>query len=229
MTRTRCILIVIGMLLWSCAAFQGKDTDLQQEPETAPHHTVSLSQEEQAKKALEIFNRILDVSQSEDRSKAVNTMVEMYMQIISDYPDAPLAQESYWRIIELYLRDFDPPRVKDSVDLYKVFISKYENSPIHNAIESTIEQYFYKNQMWKDLLSFVSPRVEHFVNTGEIKSPTFMFLHAEAKMNLGDKEEARKAYRIVVRYFPESRDAKIATKRLHEMAGTDKMIEEKKK
>lgn len=177
----------------------------------------TLSKEEQSKKALEVFNKILDISQIEERSAAVNKMTAMYRQIIDEYPDAPLAQESYWRLIEMNLRDFSPPRMKESMNLYDEFLARYKESPILNAIETTFERYFYNNKLWQDLLDFVEPKVEYFINTGKITSPTFMFLHAEAKRNLGDSEEAIKAFKIVIRYFPETKDAKVSSERLKEL------------
>lgn len=34
-------------------------------------------------------------------------MIDLYSQIINNYPDVPLAQESYWRLIEVFFTDLN--------------------------------------------------------------------------------------------------------------------------
>jgi len=210
------IVAISLFVLISCTTVQDRGTvKPSSSSEVQQKERTMLSRDEQAKEALSLFNTILEISQNEEREKAIVKMTELYGKIISDYPDAPLAQESYWRIIEIYLRDYDPPRIEEAMGLYREFLKKYDKSPVQNAIETTIERFFYSKSRWNDLLEFVRPKIEHFVSTSELVSPTYMFLHAEAKYNLGDYDEATKAYKIVIRYFPDSKDAKVSSERLN--------------
>lgn len=215
MNRITYSFVIALTVLISCVHVQDRGTaEPSLSSEDQQKEKSVLSRDEQAKEAMALFNTILEISQNEEREKAIVKKTELYKQLISEYPDAPLAQESYWRIIEIYLRDNDPPRIEEALSLYKEFLERYDKSPVRNAIESTFERFFYAKQRWRDLLEFVRPRIEHFVNTAELVSPTYMFLHAEAQYNLGEFDEATKAYKIVIRYFPDSRDAKISSERL---------------
>ena len=73
----------------------------------------SLSVEDQNKKAFEAFNKILEITEgSSDRASMREPLVAAYREIIEKYPKAYLSQESYWRLVTIYLNDYDPPLVE---------------------------------------------------------------------------------------------------------------------
>jgi tetratricopeptide (TPR) repeat protein len=179
-----------------------------------------LSRDEQQKQALEVFNRILSISQSADNNGVRDRIADLYGQIIHEYPDAPLTQESYSRLIELYLKNYVPPRNGEALILYREFITKYPDSPLRNPVEGAFEQFYYAAGLWDDLLHFEEPAVKDFISTEKISNPDSMFFYSEAKYNLSDYREAYKGYKIVIKFFPESPDAKKARERIVQIKNT---------
>lgn len=208
---------VLTLLFVSCAATQpsvGRED--KPTPPTRPvsKATVQLTIEEQQKQSLDLFNKILELSQENDRSTVLDKMSEIYFQIIDQYPDAPLAQESYWRLVEIYLKDYRPPRKEEALLLYQELKNRYPDSPLKDPVQSSISRFFYTNQMWNDLIAFERPYVEEFIKSGKLANPTHLFLFSEAKLNLKDVKEAYKGYKIVLKFFPQSSEAKIAQERM---------------
>lgn len=172
---------------------------------------------EQEKKSLEVFNDILELTNVDDPSVNTDKKVELYSRIIRDYPDAPLAQESYWRLIEAYLNEYNPPKKDKMIPLYGEYRERYPDSPLRNAVDYTITRFYYRNGYWNELLSFALPDVKEFINTGKLRGAIPMFVYSEAKFHLDDYKEAYKGYMIVVKKFPGSSEAKAAKKRIAEI------------
>ncbi len=74
-------------------------------------------------------------------------------------------------------------------------------------------------RLWGNLIGICSSHIREYIETGELKIPMFMFFYAEAKMSLGDLEEAEKGYRIIIRHSPGSTEARLSKKRLDKIQG----------
>ncbi|MFN3739328.1 MAG: hypothetical protein ACK4TF_01480 [Thermodesulfovibrionales bacterium] len=80
-----------------------------------------MPREEQEKKALEAFNKILELTETGSREEILPRLENAYLDIIKNYPVAPLAQESYWRLIVIYTREYNPPKTEEAEAAYKNF------------------------------------------------------------------------------------------------------------
>jgi len=183
----------------------------------SPEKEAPLSKEEQQKRSVELFRRIFDLSRSNDRPAHLNQMMDLYYQIIEHYPDAPLAQESYWRLIEICFKDFQPPKKDKALSLYKEFQGRYPDSPLKNVVNFTMTRLLYLNGFWNDLLAFTSPGKEDFSNPKASRSPLPIFFYSEAKFHLNDFQEASRGYRAILEYFPDSHMAVTAGKRMEDI------------
>jgi len=204
------------LALASCAgggkpAVKGQKRPL---PSLVTGKKATLPLDEQKRLAFDVFNEILTVSQGEDRFANLDRMTSLYLKIVNEYPDAPLAQESFLRLVSMFLRDYDPPREDEALALYEYFLKRYPGSPLKNAVENTVSRYYYGTSQWKKLKDFVSPHIRRFVETGDLKTPVHLFFFTEAKFHLGDYREAYKGYRIIQKRFPGSSDARVAASRL---------------
>ncbi|UCG79375.1 MAG: hypothetical protein JSV21_06015 [Nitrospirota bacterium] len=221
-------LMTLFASLYSCAGVAPADR-AKSGPDTPSfievNKEVDISFEEQQKLAFEKFNEILEVSQEGDRLDQLGKMAGLYIEIINEYPDAHLAQESCMRLISLYLIDYNPPKEKEAIELDIYHRSRYPDSPLRNAIEDTVMRYFYKKGEWKELQEYVTPHIKDFIKTGELRTPVHLFYYSEAKFNLNDYKEAYKGYKIIIKRFPKSRDTSVAVKRI----GTIKMAVEMEK
>ncbi|MCX7793899.1 MAG: hypothetical protein N2257_05790 [Thermodesulfovibrionales bacterium] len=203
-------LIILILLFFACAT-QVKKEEVFEKPPT-------LSKEEQERMALEAFNKILELTESGSREKILPKLERAYLEIINNYPQAPLAQESYWRLIIIYTRDYKPPKSEEAEKLYDKFIRLYPDSPFRKDIEDTIVRFYYNQQEWERLLALQIPYIKEYIKTGELKTPVHLFYYSEAKLGLGDIKEAEKGFRTIITLFPNSSEAMVAKKRLEEIS-----------
>lgn len=176
-----------------------------------------LSVDEQNKKALESFNEILDLSESGDRQKVLPQLEAAYLKIISSYPKANLTQETYWRLVQIYMNEHVPPAFEKAEGLRREFNKKYPGSRMGDLIDRSIADGYYKNSMWDKLLVFIAPSIKQSVETGKFTKVYDLFMFTEAKYNLNDLVEAEKGYKLIINKFPDFRESKIAKKRLEEI------------
>ena len=177
-----------------------------------------VSVEEQEKKVNELFGRILSLTEeAEDRQAVVPKMEALYYEIINNYPDVPLVEETYWRLIALSLGDLKPPKVDNAERLYKDFLRIYPRSTLTFNIEQALGQFYYANKMWDRLLRIFTPYVKKFIATGKLDRQYHLFMFSEAKFNLGDLIEAEKGYKIVIEFFPKTTEGETSRKRLEEI------------
>ena len=167
----------------------------------------------QQEKAFKLFRQIFEMSSGVERAVNFSRMQELYQQIIVECPDAPLAQESYLRLITMAFES-EPPQTKNALSLFERFKKKYPNSPLMNSIRSTLTKLLYGTQAWQELLDMESPLVEQYFVSGKIASPVSIFYYAEANYHLQAYSEAAKGYRAIIDNYGETRMAPIAALRM---------------
>ncbi len=203
--------MLIALLVLSC-------TPKTKEPPTSVEPTgKKLSPEEQNDMAMLEYEKILEEITERGKRNMLPELEESYRDVITRYPDAFLAQESYWRLVEMNLFNYTPPKIDEAEQIRNEFVSKYPNSRMINIIDDSMVRFYYRGQYWKRLLNTCSYHVRKYVETGKLESPLFMFYYAEAKFNLKDLVEAEKAYRIITRHFPGSHEARIAKDQIMEI------------
>jgi len=191
---------------------------------TAPTSTqkekagVAKTHTEHETKSLELFAEVLDLVQStDDRQSVLPKIEERYSKIIREYPDAPLAQESYLKLITIYVKDYSPPLYGKADTLYREFMGKYTNSPVRGNIEETLGNSYYQNAEWEKLLSLCAPSYKDYAQTGKRPRPSLIFFYAEANYNLGNLAEAEKGYRTTADLFPKLGEGRKAQAMLQKM------------
>jgi len=153
--------------------------------------------------ALELFNRILEISSStEDRQAVLPDIEALYKRIITEYPDEPLAQESYWRLIKIYLEEHSPPSFKEAEDLFDDFTSRYPRSILKKMIIETMSGAYYRAGRWEKLLEISSPIIERYFTNGVRPDPGILLMYSEANLKLGHLEKARKGYETALGLYP---------------------------
>ncbi|MCK4837829.1 MAG: hypothetical protein KAS94_03450, partial [Desulfobulbaceae bacterium] len=56
----------------------------------------------QQQESVELFKEIFKLSSEQNKTEQLERITELYSQIIQKYPDAPLAQESYFQLIGIF-------------------------------------------------------------------------------------------------------------------------------
>jgi len=156
-------------------------------------------------KSLELFTEILDLTESTDDRQSVLPRAEaLYDKIIREYPGTPLAQESYWRLVTMYVRDYSPPDYEKADKRYREFLEKYPHSVMKGFIDDTLGNSYYKHAEWNRLLKLTAPVFREYTDKKTPPRAPLLFMYAEANYNLGDLVEAERAYRMAVDLFPET-------------------------
>ncbi|OGW36279.1 MAG: hypothetical protein A2Y97_07540 [Nitrospirae bacterium RBG_13_39_12] len=168
-------------------------------------------------KAYELFEEILDLTETQDIQTVLPQIEILYINIIREYPDTAIAQECYWRLISLYVKNNVPPEYEKAEALYSEFLKKYPRSVITTLIEDTLAKIYHKNKKWDKILKIYPDAASKFNEKDEHPNPSPVFMYAEAKYNLGDLAEAEKAYKIIEKYFPKSKMAPATKERLEEI------------
>jgi tetratricopeptide (TPR) repeat protein len=202
------LLCIIPVFLFACAV------PLKKEEKPLPQ---PLSKEEQEKRALEAFNAILEITEKGPRHEILPELEKAYLEIINNYPEAPLAQESYLRLLLIYTKEFVPPKTEEAEKLYREFQMRYPDSPFKKEIENTMVRFYYNHKLWDRLLTSQIPYIKEYIKTGELKTPVHLFYYSEAKFGLGDLKEAEKGFRTIITLFPQSSEAVVSKKRLEDI------------
>lgn len=197
------------MLLSLAVIYAGKAAAVEPVPQ--------LTAEEQDKMARAVFSSISDLLAESDRETSLPKIEALYQEIIDKYPRSALSQESYWRLVMIYLHDYNPPLLSRAEELYRNFETKYPASPFIREIRNALSNSYYKYKEWSRLLRLHSPEVKKYIETGKLSNPHDMFRYSEAKYGLGDIEEAVKGYNITISLFPSSKEASLSKIKLEEI------------
>ena len=173
------LMLLLSTLVSGCAGIPG-DQGL------ADKKTSTLSPEEQINLATGEFLKIYKLSQA-GRDANLDKMIASYQRIIQEYPEAPLAQESYWHLIQIMLEDFQPPKKDEALKLFSQFTLDYPESPLQNAVSDTVMRFLYQQNLWQDLLVLTKPYAQNIDKiTAPPKKPLPLFMYSEARYHLGE-------------------------------------------
>jgi hypothetical protein len=207
------ILFLVGALsfLASCATAPKEKAAPPQIEEQAPEvkkkpFTVTTARgytpTESEEKSLEVFNEIYElVAHSPGKKSVLPEIEKLYLEIITKYPDAPLARESYWRLTELYIQDYSPPAFQKAKGRIKEIISKG----------------YYKDSDWNNLLRMCTPEFNTFKEKGHKPKPSLIFMYSEANYHLGNLEKAVEGYQVLVKLYSRTVEGRKASRRLKEI------------
>jgi hypothetical protein len=207
------IIILLPVLLISCATTQSKSSLPKAEDISPPAETKKEipHARKQENKSLNIFTDILDLTESTNDRKSILPQIEkLYTRIIDEYPNVPLAQESYWKLIELNLKEYNPPRTGKANMLYKEFVRKYPESTLRPTIEDTLGKGLYQNAEWKELRELCAPTYIEYVENKKHPRASMLFMYAEANYYLENISEAVKGYEVAAELYPKLREGQKA-------------------
>ena len=205
---------IFSVLLAACTTTGVKPPEKKEvkPPDKEPAYT------KEERESLDIFTQILDIYESAESKQAAAQEAEvLYTRIITEYPGTPLAQESYWKLVTVALRDYSPPDFERAEAYYNEFLAKYPNSVLKNAVEQTLINKYVRYKEWERLLKFSTPAFMEFKEGGKKPMPQMVFMYSEAHYRLGNIIEAEEGYKAVLELYPTLSYGKRAKKRLEEI------------
>ncbi len=184
-------------------AFQGSETGKQGKGKAVAQKRQARVPTEHEIGSLKVFTELLDVIEStSDRKSILPKIEELYMKIITEYPKAPLAQESYWKLLTVYVEEYSPPAYDKAENLYNDFLTGHPKSAMKKFLVETLAKSYYRNAMWDKLLGISSPVFKEYTETKKRIPASILFMYSEANYKLGNVAEAEKGYEIVSEKFP---------------------------
>ena len=207
----------LSFFLVACTTTGVKQPEEKAVPAKAPPAKYTKEQKE----TLDIFTRILDIYENaESRQAAAKEAEALYSRIINEYPNTPLAQESYWKLITVAVRDYRPPDFEKAEKHYEKFVLKYPDSVLSNAVNQTLINSYVRHKEWARLLKFCTPAFMQYKEKGNKISPLVLFMYSESNYRLVNIVEAEEGYKTVLELYPTLSYGKRAKKRLKEIRQT---------
>ena len=201
------ILVFFWLAMTSCVV-QTKTPDLTSE---------KLSIDEQDKRAGEALREASRLLESRSRKQNLMKVENLYLNVINAYQESRLMPEFYVRLISLYLTDYDPPAFGKAEALRNRYLERYPAATMKRTIDEMLAHKYVAHAEWEKLRMLYLPAIRRFIEAWSMVQPFDILMYSEAKFNLGDHEEARKGYTIVIKFFPDSDERKIAQTRIDTM------------
>ncbi len=209
----------LSFFLVACTTTGVKQPEEKAVPTKAPPTVYTKEQKE----TLDIFTQILDIYENaESRQAAAKDAEVLYTRIIKEYPGTPLAQESYWKLITMSVRDYRPPDFEKAEKHYEKFISKYPDSVLSNAVNQTLINSYVRYKEWARLQKFCTPAFMQYKEKENKISPLVLFMYSESNYRLGNIAEAEEGYKTVLELYPTISYGKRAKKRLEDIGPQEK-------
>lgn len=180
--------------------------------------TTVLGKTAQQQLASKLFEDLYKISGGKGEA-LVAQRIALYHRIIDSCPDVPLAQESYWHLLEILMRDVQPPRNEEALRLYAAFNRRYPDSKMRAVVSHQVMQGLYQQGQWSELERIAVSYLQTVgrKQDGAPSAPVAVFLCAEARYRLGEIFAAQTGYEEIMQFFPRSIMAKIAKVRLAAM------------
>lgn len=176
------------------AAPEGSGLAATAQPEPAASGA-TLSPEEQEKLAAELFQRMLDTPEDQHE-----TFVELYKQVMDKCPDTEKAEISYWKLANLYLYGFDPPRFAEIVTLLETFLAKYPTSDGVGQVRQRLVSAYEQTGKWCEAAAMYAEIVPSpLPDEADDQLMAITSLYAGDLKKCGKTEDALTWYREIVR------------------------------
>ena len=162
---------------------------------------VSMPPQEQEEKSFEVFESMLEETTGKSIEEKTPVLDAGYRDIIRNYPDSFLAEESYLRLMLLNLENYDPPRVEEAERVYREYFRIYPAPRLNNAMNDSLARIYYTYGYWDRLAAFCVPMVKRYLEGRAASDALYLFYYSEAKLRLGEPGEAAKGYVLLQRQF----------------------------
>lgn len=204
-----CLMVSLAVFIVSCVApEQKKDT-------AGGIPIITMPPAEQEQKSTEAMEELVEFTAGKFRSQIVDDIEKKLVEVKDKYPNSSWAEQAYWRLITMNIADYHPARFDKVEEYYKEYFQRYKKPALDYLINDTVARGYYNNSQWEKLVIFLEPYVKLILTTEKRLYPHFMYFYTEAKFHLKEFDEAEKGYNLILYYFPDSQEAKLAKDRLN--------------
>lgn len=153
-----------------------------------------LGPEEQAALAKKLFQQMIDTP--EDKLEVFD---RLYKEVMERCPDTPQAEISYWRLSNLYLMAYEPPKMEEIITLLERFLARYPKSEGVPHAKQRLQMAYERTGRWckaADMYDDAMPQPPA-QPAGDGRNVAIYLLHAEALNKCGRLDQAKAWYQVV--------------------------------
>jgi tetratricopeptide (TPR) repeat protein len=153
-----------------------------------------LSLEEQEKLAKELYGIMAKTDEWD-----IETFIKLHRRVIEQCPDTRSAQESLWRLSNLYLLTKDPPDFPKIIELMEHLISKYPGSLFCPDAKNRLMIAYEQTGNYRKAVALYEDMFERDPGLiGRDEYAAVLLGYAKALSESGNKEKARAIYQKVI-------------------------------
>jgi len=179
-----------GKLAEPVAAVQATPAD--EDQAQTPSGTV-LSIEEQEKLAKASFETMINLDKWE-----TDQFESIYREVIEKCPDVDAAQESCWRLSNLYLLSADPPNFDGIIEVLEHLMKKYPDSPLIPAAKNRLTIAYERTGRHESLANMYEELFQRNPQLDDRQYMIYAIEYANALAALGRVGEARDYYQKAI-------------------------------
>ncbi len=124
----------------------------------------------------------------------LTTIERLYLEVMDKAPETDQAQESYWRLSNLYLQAYDAPKYPEARALLERFLARYPDSEGVPLVKRRLAFVYEEMKDWPKTVEIYSELFAAPEVPAEVMQE-YGFSYAQALKNAGRVEEARVWYR----------------------------------
>jgi tetratricopeptide (TPR) repeat protein len=174
-----------------------------------------LGKEEQAKLAAETYKEMVDLDKWE-----IDEFIRLHKRVIEKCPDTDQAEESCWRLSNLYVYAESPENYQGAIDVLEHLLTKYPNTPLLPDAKNRLIIAYRKTEQSDKVVELYEELFR--LDPEPIDNKVFMVRaleFADALAKTGRTEDARGWYETVLEKAGNnnSLEAKVARKKLEKL------------
>lgn len=159
----------------------------------APAPGGALSQQEQEELAAKLFKQMANTPNDQ-----LETFDQLYKEIIAKCPQSRRIEEAYWRLSNLYILGFDPPRRQDAQVLLEEFTQKFPKSGRLADVHHRLVRIYEETKQWCKAADLYTTMEKLGTGYPDNQAASVNLLHGAALEKCGRPDEAKKRYQKVL-------------------------------
>ncbi|MBI3037818.1 hypothetical protein HYY75_02025 [bacterium] len=192
-----------------------QSADFSPEPTAIASSEAKLSLAEQEKLALKLYDEMFHADKWE-----FDIFVKAHKEVIEKCPDVELAQESCWRLSNLYLQGYDEPDYDGIIEVLGHLIKNYPNSPFLPDAKNRLLNAFQSTGRSDKVVELYEELFKLNPQPSDRQFMTWNLEYGDALAAIGKKDEAKKIYEGVIQRDnnQDQLEARVARNRLSAMS-----------
>jgi hypothetical protein len=170
------------------------DTDKDAKDSGGPKEPVKLSYEDQKALAKKLFTKLTQTPTHE-----YGTFEKLYQEVMQRCPDTIQAETSYWRLSNLYVMGYEPPKLNEAVELLEQFLKRYPKSDGAPQVKERLVSLYERTEKWCKAAGLYGEMFPVEPERPDPEAVPYYVSYADALDKCGKPGQARAWYALAVK------------------------------